>query len=105
VQARYVGPGRYLVLTPAGGAPIAPGDPGYDTTDPNSISSNSVNDAIYVNLSASYDITKQIQLFGSLNNAFDKNPPIAPGGNGFPTNPVYFDTFGRTFRVGARVNF
>jgi outer membrane receptor protein involved in Fe transport len=105
VQARYVGPGRYLVLTPAGGAPIAPGDPGYDTTDPNSISSNSVNDAIYVNLSASYDITKQIQLFGSLNNAFDKDPPIAPGGNGFPTNPVYFDTFGRTFRVGARVNF
>ena len=36
---------------------------------------------------------------------FDKNPLIAPGGNGYPTNPVYFDTYGRTWRVGMRVRF
>ncbi len=105
VQARYVGPGRFMVLTAAGGPPIAPGDPGYDTTDDNSISDNSVNDAVYFNLSLSYDVTEQVQLFGSVNNLFDRDPVIAPGGNGFPTNPVYFDTFGRTLRVGARVNF
>jgi outer membrane receptor protein involved in Fe transport len=105
VQARYVGPGRFMVLTAAGGPPVVPGDPGYATTDPNSISDNSVNDAIYINLSTSYDFSEGIQLFGSLSNVFDKDPPIAPGGNGFPTNPVYFDTYGRTFRVGARVNF
>lgn len=29
----------------------------------------------------------------------------APGGNGFPTNPVYFDTYGWTFRLGARAKF
>jgi iron complex outermembrane receptor protein len=105
VQARYVGPGRFMVLTAAGGPPIDPGDPGYATTDPNSISDNSVNDALYFNLAASYDITEEVQVFGALNNMLDKDPPIAPGGNGFPTNPVYFDTFGRTFRIGARVNF
>jgi outer membrane receptor protein involved in Fe transport len=105
VQARYVGPGRYLTLTPAGGPPIDPSDPDYDTTDPNSITDNSVNDAIYINLAGSFDITDEIQVFGSLNNVFDKDPATAPGGNGFPTNPVYFDTYGRTFRVGARVKF
>jgi outer membrane receptor protein involved in Fe transport len=105
VQARYVGPGHYLTLTPAGGTPIDPSDPNYDSTDPNSISNNHVDSAVYVNLAASFDITKEIQLFGSLNNVFDKDPAIAPGGNGFPTNPVYFDTYGRTFRIGARVKF
>jgi len=105
VQARYVGPGRYLTVTQAGGTPVDPGDPNYDSTDPNSISDNSVNDAIYINLAGSFDVTDEIQVFGSLNNVFDKDPVIAPGGNGFPTNPVYFDTFGRTFRVGARVKF
>ena len=52
---------------------------------------------------SSYDITDEIQVFGSVNNLIDRAPVIAPGGNGFPTNPVYFDTFGRTFRIGARV--
>jgi hypothetical protein len=28
---------------------------------------------------------------------------VAPGGNGYPTNPVYFDTYGRTWRAGVRV--
>ncbi len=105
VQARYVGSGRYLTLTAAGGAPIAPGDPGYDTTDPNSINDNSVGAAVYINLAASYDVTEEVQVFGALNNVFDRDPVIAPGGNGFPTNPVYFDTYGRTFRIGARVRF
>lgn len=102
VQARYVGSGRYLTVI-NGETPIDPSDPGYDTTLSNSISDNSVSSAVYFNLAASFDITKEIQLFGSLNNVFDKDPAIAPGGNGFPTNPVYFDTYGRTFRVGARV--
>jgi len=30
---------------------------------------------------------------------------VAPGGNGYPTNPVYFDTFGTSFRVGVRINY
>jgi outer membrane receptor protein involved in Fe transport len=103
VQVRYIGPGRYMTVTANGGLAIDPSDPGYSTTDPNSINDNHVNDAAYVNLSASYDITPNIQLFGSMNNLFDTDPVVAPGGNGYPTNPVYFDTYGRTWRAGVRV--
>jgi iron complex outermembrane receptor protein len=113
VQLRYVGPGRYTTNTPSGvtnpaltangGLAIDPSDPNYSTTDPNSISNNHVKSATYVNLSASFDVTPNIQLFGSMNNLFDKDPVIAPGGNGYPTNPVYFDTYGRTWRAGLRV--
>ena len=103
LQLRYIGPGRFLTVTGSGGLALAPGDTGYDTTNPNSISDNHVDSRVYVNLSASFDITPNINLFGSVNNLFDKDPPIAPGGNGYPTNPVYFDTYGRTWRVGVRV--
>lgn len=105
VQLRYVGSGRFETLTPQNAYPVAVGDPGYSNTDVNSINTNRVAAAAYVNLNASYRIFEGIELFGSLNNAFDKNPPIAPGGNGYPTNPVYFDTYGRTWRAGIRAKF
>ncbi len=78
---------------------------------PGSISSNSVPSAVYINISASYRIPmgggddRGVEIFGSINNLFDKDPAIAPGGNGYPTNPVFFDTYGASFRVGARFNF
>ncbi|HEY7806126.1 MAG TPA: TonB-dependent receptor [Croceibacterium sp.] len=106
VQLRYVGSGRYLTVLPNGDLPIGPGDTGYATTNPDSISNNHVSSATYVNLDASYKfLDDRFELFGSVNNVFDKNPVIAPGGNGYPTNPVYFDTYGRTWRVGVRVRF
>jgi iron complex outermembrane receptor protein len=105
VQVRYVGPGRFETITPDGNLAVGPGDPGYATTNPESISNNHVSSATYLNLSASYKfLDDRFELFGSLNNVFDKDPVIAPGGNGYPTNPVYFDTYGRTWRVGLRVN-
>ncbi len=104
VQMRYVGPGRFTTITGNGGIAVGPGDPGYTTTDPNSISNNHVNSAVYFNLSAAYKFfDDRFELFGSVNNVFNKNPALAPGGNGYPTNPVYFDTYGRTVRVGVRV--
>lgn len=105
VQIRYVGSGRYYTITPSGGAAIDVTDPDYDSTDPNSITNNTVESAVYVNLSGSFDVTEQIQLFGSINNLLDRDPPVAPGGNGYPTNPVYFDTYGRLWRAGVRVKF
>jgi len=45
-----------------------------------------------------------VQLFGVVNNLFDKDPPFAPEGQ-YPTNPTYFDQIGRTYRVGVRVQF
>ena len=103
VQVRYVGKGRFETLTPTSGTPLDPNDPNYSPSDINSINDNSVSSATYVNLSASYKLTDEIELFGSINNLFDRNPPVAPGGNGYPTNPVYFDTYGRLWRAGVRV--
>ena len=53
---------------------------------------------------------ESIEVFGAIDNLFDKKPPVAPGGGGlggsnYPTNPVYFDTFGARFRTGVRVKF
>ena len=53
-----------------------------------------------------------VQLYGVIDNLFDKQPPFAGGagpfgvsnGNG-GTNPIFYDTLGRMFRVGARLTF
>ena len=104
-QIRWIGHGTYEAITAFGGAPIQPGDPGYSTTNPNSINTNDVPSAWYLNLSASYAINDHVALFSTVNNVLNKSPPIAPGGNGYPTNPVYFDTYGLFWRAGIRVQF
>jgi iron complex outermembrane receptor protein len=104
-QARYIGRGTFETLSAFGGVAVGPGDPGYATTNPNSISNNSVASAVYLNLSGSYDFTKNVSMFVTINNVLNKDPPVAPGGNGYPTNPVYFDTYGMFWRVGVRAKF
>jgi hypothetical protein len=47
----------------------------------------------------------EIQFFCTVQNLLDKDPPIAPGGNNYPPNPVFFDTIGRRYRVGVRFGF
>ena len=95
---------------------IGPEDPGYDPGIQNSISSNRVEGASYFGLAMSYAIplgdsdSQSVEIFGSIDNLFDKKPPIAPGGGGgggsnYPTNPVFFDTFGSRFRAGVRVRY
>ena len=105
VQVRYVGAGRLETVTGFGGLAVAPGAAGYSTTNPNSISENAVPSAFYVNLSASYDINQHLAMFANINNLFNTTPPLAPGGNGYPTNPVYFDTYGLTWKTGVRFRF
>ena len=76
---------------------------------PLSVSDNSVDDAYYLSWSGSYDFERaedsELQLFWVVNNLLDKDPVIAPGGNAYPTNPVFFDTLGRRFRAGVRISF
>jgi iron complex outermembrane recepter protein len=104
-QARYVGSGTFEAITAFGGAPISPGQPGYSSTNPNSINNNSVASAVYLNLSGSYDFNTHVSAFIALDNVLNRAPPIAPGGNGYPTNPVYFDTYGMTWKLGVRAKF
>jgi len=95
---------------------IGPEDEGYDPTLRNSINTNRVDGATYFGLAMSYQIPlgssadNYIEVFGAIDNLFDTKPPVAPGGGGlggsnYPTNPVFFDTFGSRFRTGVRARF
>jgi iron complex outermembrane receptor protein len=91
-----------------------PEDEGYVKGAMNSINTNRVDGATYVGLAMSYEIElggdRVVEVFGAIDNLFDEKPPIAPGGgslggSNYPTNPVFFDTFGSRFRTGVRVRF
>jgi iron complex outermembrane receptor protein len=109
VNVRHVDSGKLNILR------IGPDDPNYSPLLTNSISDNTVSSATYVTLAMTYNIpwngtASGVEVFGVINNLFDKDPPIAPGGGGgggsnYPTNPVFFDTLGAQFRLGLRARF
>jgi len=110
LQARVIGSGKYGEIDTNTGLPLlGPGQAGYSTTYPASINNNSVGGAVYWNLTLTYTLPffnengRSLQVFGVLDNIFNRFPPVAPGGNGYPTNPVYFDTYGRTWKAGVRL--
>jgi len=96
---------------------IGPDDPGYAPTLPNSVNINRIPARTYVNLAMSYAISlgndkgRRAEIFGSIDNLFDSKPPVAPGGtttvlvSAYPTNPVFFDTFGMRWKAGVRLEF
>ena len=45
------------------------------------------------------------EAFLAIDNITGVEPPIAPSGVGFPTNPTYFDQQGARFRTGLRLRF
>lgn len=103
-QVRYTSDGVLDKQMPKTG----PDEPGYDPSLVGSVSDNTVPSYAVVNLSGSYDFKwfglEKFQVWASLNNVFDKEPPFSQGFVG-GANPIYFDTLGRTYRVGMRVNF
>ena len=61
----------------------------------------------YLDLTATYDLTKTVQLTGGVRNLFDKDPPIL-GSTQLPadnTIPATYDIQGRVFFVGANMKF
>jgi outer membrane receptor protein involved in Fe transport len=103
LETRYIGSGKLNVLW----TESPPGSP--TNTQLNTVTDNSVDDAYYLSWSGSYDFPRSggrsLQAFWVVNNLLDKDPAVAPGGNGYPTNPVFFDTLGRRLRVGVRFAF
>lgn len=101
LSGRYIGKGRYNATY------TGPDEDGYSATALNSINDNSVSDRFYMGLALTYRMElgtdTRVELFGTVDNLLNTDPPVAPGGNGYPTNPVYFDTAGRAFRIGARL--
>ncbi|MEO6340549.1 MAG: TonB-dependent receptor [Caulobacteraceae bacterium] len=102
LQFRYIPTGLFDASR------VGPDQPGYTLTNPNAITDNHVASRIYVNLFASYNLIerggRRLQLFGSINNLMNTDPPVAPQ-LGYSTNPVYFDQIGRYFRAGVRFNY
>ncbi len=65
----------------------------------------------YLDLSASWNATKQITIWGGVNNVFDKDPPIvdsaiagSPFGNG-NTYPQVYDALGRKIFISLQYKF
>ena len=103
VQVRYISSGLYNVTY------IGPDQEGYDPLLPNSISDNHVGAVTYVNLNAQYRLwgegDSKVEIFGVINNLFDRDPPNALPSSFGPTNNVLYDVVGRTYKVGVRFDF
>jgi outer membrane receptor protein involved in Fe transport len=95
-HARHITRGKLDALL------VGPEDDGYAVTLPNSASSNRVAARTYFDLSGTVRVAENFELFGVINNLFDKDPPLAPSAQG-GTNQVYFDPYGRAYRIGVRV--
>jgi iron complex outermembrane receptor protein len=83
------------------------GDMRYDNTfvEGLHINDNDVPSVAYVDLSARLDSSANMQWFAVIRNAFDTAPPYVPTAFGYPTNPIFYDMIGRTYRVGVRYQF
>lgn len=95
-HGKYIPSGKFDVTM------VGPEDAGYAATLPNSVNTNRVKGAFYLDLSAAVRVNDQFEFFGVVNNVFDKDPPFAASAQG-GTNQVFFDPIGRYFKVGARV--
>ncbi|MBN8829886.1 MAG: TonB-dependent receptor [Sphingomonadales bacterium] len=103
LQVRHIAGGVYNAEL------VGPGQAGYDPLKANSVNDNHIGAWTYVNLNASVNVwqrgDQKLEIFGVVNNLFDKDPPVdAPSSFG-PTNNVLYDVLGRTYRMGARFKF
>ncbi len=99
LQARYIANGSFDPEL------VGPDKSNYDPNLPNSINRNTVASAWYADLAAKYKIydssTRNVELFGAINNMFDKQPPFLPSFH----NAIFFDNVGRYYTAGVRVKF
>lgn len=72
------------------------------------INDNHVPGIIYFSLGGSYNINDHWQLYTQIDNLLNKSPPIEYANSQNPTNdgtnPALYDTIGRMFHVGVRIN-
>jgi iron complex outermembrane recepter protein len=104
---------RYIRGGVLGALNIPPDDPRYRVTDnnngtstavANTINDNHIGGTVYFNLNSSWELGGKFgtQLFVQVNNLMDRAPPSAPQLQ-FPSNPVYFDLIGRSYKFGVRM--
>jgi iron complex outermembrane receptor protein len=116
-QGRFVGHGTFnyrgALQNPDGSFPPTTGPNAGQFLSGATLDQNRVPSYAVFGLSGSYEFenvgpAKNFQVFATIDNLFDRDPPVAAGNsanvNG-GTNAIYFDTFGRYYRIGVRTNF
>lgn len=112
-QVRYVADGVNDLLL------VGPDDPRYEITVARSsnqtVNVNAVPSYEVYTLSGSYNFAlaagRNLELYGVINNLRDEDPPLIGGNRGFSAGgvggaqPQFFDTLGRTYRLGVRMAF
>jgi iron complex outermembrane recepter protein len=107
--SRYISAGRLDKQNPK----KDPRDPGYDPNLSYSINDATIPSYFVTDLTGSYDFKwsglEKLNVFLSISNLLDRDPPFSQPntlGNGVAgVNAVFFDTLGRTYRVGMRMSF
>lgn len=67
---------------------------------------NKMKGAAYLDIGASYNLSKQLQAYVKVDNVTDRAPEAAPQTNAsYGINPALYDVVGRTYRVGLRYGF
>lgn len=67
---------------------------------------NKMKGAFYVDIGATLKFGEHLQLYGKVDNLFDKDPVASPQTNtGLDINPALYDTLGRIYRAGIRFTF
>lgn len=81
----------------------------YDSTyvEGIDINDNSVGGREYVDLHGSYRLNENFELFGKINNVFDKDPPATPQvlAGSLYAGSTHYDRIGRYFTGGVRIRF
>ncbi len=64
---------------------------------------------MYHNARLAYTLGKSTEIYGGINNLFDKKPPFFASGysgtQALDTIPAYYDVFGRSYYVGVKTKF
>jgi hypothetical protein len=101
LEARYIGKGHYSNDLREGCCAV------------NTVNDNSVPAFVYFNLGAQYRFNllgRNLELYGLVNNLFNRAPPWLPSGaaggtNESSTNSAFYDVIGRMYKVGLRFQF
>jgi outer membrane receptor protein involved in Fe transport len=102
LEGRFIDDGKFDATL------IGPEQDGFNVNLPNSINTNHVASAVYVNFGARYKLPSEaernLELFAGVQNLLDRDPPVAPSNQG-ATNMILFDPLGRSYRAGFRMQF
>jgi iron complex outermembrane receptor protein len=76
------------------------------TANNRTIFDNSMKGAFYVDVGASYKLSKAVTIYAKVDNVSNVDPVAAPQENpSYAINPALYDVLGRTYRVGLRYQF